>query len=616
MHGHGLVLAVLLFTLSISCAHPHPHPTAHTHATHRRRTVGRRGLEVEVESYHPISVFHTSRTRSLHGKRHRTAFATHEHGNGSFTDAVVAYVQAESGVGVGVRYRTSYTSGDGDGDGDRHHVYLQQEHEGVPFANAVANIVIKNGGGGGDGEISAFGSSFVRVEPTSIAPSTPSYPLHLAIANAEALLDGKYNGHPTSLEYLVRPDGGVCLTYVVQVQTDEEEGEGEWEWYQAFVDAHSGNVVSVHSFVKRASYKVIPIQKQATGRGIGDAFEMVVDPEDVEASPLGWHDDGSTSNGGKKYVTTKGNNVLAGTWLNDESAIRETRQSRDGLVFDYEYDNETQEVDAARTQAFYVANKFHDVMYRYGFTEGAANFQRVNFEGEGGKGKGKEKGKGKGKGGDPVVIVVRDPSRRNNAHFATPPEYGPDRDGVFDNSVVIHELAHGVSGRLTGGGTGTCLETLEASGLSEGWSDAIAEWVQQTDAEVKDHIMFPYVSGDEKRGAREHPYSVDSKVNPLRANMLHIIFATLVKEHGFSSTAHTDPTGTAGNVVFLHIIMDGMALQPCNPTFIAARDAIIQADEDRYGGKHECLLWRAFASRGLGLGAVSYRDDGTVPEGC
>ncbi|KAK1231107.1 hypothetical protein PQX77_005785, partial [Marasmius sp. AFHP31] len=464
--------------------------------------------------------------------------------------------------------------------------------EGIPFANAVANIAIKNG------QVSSFGCSFV--EPSSIAPSKPTFPLRKAIKNAEEALDGRYNGHPTSIQYLVRPDNHtVSLTYAIQIQNEEE-----YTWYQAFVDAHVGEVVSAVSFVNHASYKVIPVRKNT----IADGFESVVDPADLEASPLGWHNDGR-----RNYTTTKGNNVHAGTWTNGESAIEMTEQSASELVFDFDSRN----VDAARTQAFYVANTFHDIMYRYGFTESAFNFQTNNL------------GKG-GEGGDAVVIVVHDPSGKNNARFETPPDgqngvcrmflwdkaAGPDRDGVFDNSVVIHELAHGLSGRLTGGGTGTCLETLEAAGLSEGWSDVVAEWVQQTDEEVKDRIMFSYVVGDAERGAREFPYSVDPKVNPLRANMLHNIFAGLVKEYGFSRTAHTDPTGNAGNVVFLHLVIDGMAIQPCNPTFVAARDAIIQADEDRYGGAHRCLLWKAFASRGLGLNVVDYQDDGTVPRGC
>lgn len=48
--------------------------------------------------------------------------------------------------------------------------------------------------------------------------------------------------------------------------------------------------------------------------------------------------------------------------------------------------------------------------------------------------------------------------------------------------------------------------------------------------------------------------------------MLHNVYAALVGAHGFSTTAHTDPTGTAGNVVYLHNFIDALALQPCNPT--------------------------------------------------
>jgi len=32
--------------------------------------------------------------------------------------------------------------------------------------------------------------------------------------------------------------------------------------------------------------------------------------------------------------------------------------------------------------------------------------------------------------------------------------------------------------RMTGGGTGQSLQTVEARGLGEGWSDAVAECVQ------------------------------------------------------------------------------------------------------------------------------------------
>lgn len=66
-------------------------------------------------------------------------------------------------------------------------------------------------------------------------------------------------------------------------------------------------------------------------------------------------------------------------------------------------------VDAARTNAFFIANVMHDFAYRYGFTEDAFNFQLDNF----------------GKGGlehDRILMSVQDVSGLNNANFATPPE--------------------------------------------------------------------------------------------------------------------------------------------------------------------------------------------------
>jgi len=47
----------------------------------------------------------------------------------------------------------------------------------------------------------------------------------------------------------------------------------------------------------------------------------------------------------------------------------------------------------------------------------------------------------------------------------------------MENDVMIHEMTHGITNRLTGGGTGRCLQTLEASGLGEGWGDAMASYV-------------------------------------------------------------------------------------------------------------------------------------------
>jgi hypothetical protein len=47
-----------------------------------------------------------------------------------------------------------------------------------------------------------------------------------------------------------------------------------------------------------------------------------------------------------------------------------------------------------------------------------------------------------------------------------------------------------------------------------------------------------------------------------------------------------------------------MKLQPCNPGFVDGRDAILLADRLSNGGANQCLIWEAFARRGLGVSAV------------
>jgi extracellular elastinolytic metalloproteinase len=66
---------------------------------------------------------------------------------------------------------------------------------------------------------------------------------------------------------------------------------------------------------------------------------------------------------------------------------------------------------------------------------------------------------------------------------------------------------------MTGGGTGRCLQTTEAGGMGEGWSDTMANWLEKTSGDVNDFIMGEYVY---TRGIRNYPYSTNATVNPLR----------------------------------------------------------------------------------------------------
>ena len=74
----------------------------------------------------------------------------------------------------------------------------------------------------------------------------------------------------------------------------------------------------------------------------------------------------------------------------------------------------------------------------------------------------------------------------------------------------------------------------------------------------------------------------------------------MIAAHGYSPNLLT---GNGGNVRALRLVVDGLKLQPCSPGFVDARDAIIAADQASTGGADACLLWTAFAKRGLGYSA-------------
>ncbi|PPQ72749.1 hypothetical protein CVT26_003029 [Gymnopilus dilepis] len=605
------LLAIALASESIASALP----THELHATHRAFEVA---PDLSIEAFHPPSSFETFQDGLDFELSKRDGF--------SLKDAAVAFASSRLSKNAGsVSFKSGF-SGD-----VSHHAFLTQTHvglassfairqrpnsfltphpqDGIPFANAVANVAFNK-----NEKVVAFGSSFVK--PKSIASSTPSVSISDAITIAEKALGGTFNGHSPTLEFFAKPDGTAVLTHVIQIEKDQTGA-----WFEAFVDAHAGTLVSITDFVSKASYLVLPMQEETLLEG----FEVLANPSDPLASPLGWHNTGTANTTGNNAVSFKGAQTAT------------TTESSAGLNFIFTQDPNSQpsvqaNVDAARTNAFYVVNTMHDLTYRYGFTESAFNFQVNNF------------GKG-GVGNDQVTISVQDSSGTNNANFATPPDgqsgrmrmflwtfTTPMRDGALENDIVTHENTHGVTNRMTGGGTGRCLQTTEAGGMGEGWSDAMANWNEKTSAAVPDYVLGQYVINN-PAGIRTHPYSTNATTNPLRysdlqtrtevhaigeiwANMLHNVYANLVGAHGWSPTARANPTGSEGNIVFLHLFLDALALQPCNPTFLSARDAWLQADVNRFGGANACLIWKAFASRGLGVNAANHVDDTTLPPAC
>jgi extracellular elastinolytic metalloproteinase len=107
------------------------------------------------------------------------------------------------------------------------------------------------------------------MSPANVASSTPTVSLADAIASAEQTLDGIFNEHPPTLEFLALEDGSVRLTHVMQIQNAETNA-----WLEAFVDAHTGDVLSVTDFVTKASVCPVfstPMPAELIG-GLGDSI--------------------------------------------------------------------------------------------------------------------------------------------------------------------------------------------------------------------------------------------------------------------------------------------------------------------------------------------------------
>lgn len=194
-------------------------------------------------------------------------------------------------------------------------------------------------------------------------------------------------------------------------------------------------------------------------------------------------------------------------------------------------------------------------------------------------------------------------------------------DGDFDNGVIAHEYGHGISTRLTGGPNTNCLNNAEQMG--EGWSDWFALMLQMKAGDnptekrgIGTFLVSQPINGG---GIRTYPYSTDMSINPFTfadtnteavphgvgsvwATMLWDLAWAYVEKYGFDPDKYN---GTGGNNKVMQLVIDGLKLQGCTPTFVSARNALIAADQATTGGQDYCLIWEVFARRGLGVYATS-----------
>lgn len=235
----------------------------------------------------------------------------------------------------------------------------------------------------------------------------------------------------------------------------------------------------------------------------------------------------------------------------------------------------------------------------------------------------------------------------------------PNRDSDLDNGVIAHEYGHGISNRLVGGPTSiACLINAQqpdpnnpgglipiGEQMGEGWSDYYALMLtsQETDTADTARGVGAYISfqTEDGPGIRRYPYSRSKDINPLTygdvagetaphgvgtvwATMIWDMTWDLIDQHGYEPDLRNHTSG-AGNVRALHYVNDGLVLTKCRPSFVDGRNAILLAELADGDDEDQCLIWRAFARRGLGLLALNptlgedhrnVLEDFTVPPQC
>ncbi|OUM56217.1 hypothetical protein PIROE2DRAFT_32130, partial [Piromyces sp. E2] len=287
--------------------------------------------------------------------------------------------------------------------------------------------------------------------------------------------------------------------------------------------------------------------------------------------------------------------------------------------------------DVTLATMFYFGNTLHDIFYNLGFDEKHGNHQQNNF------------GKG-GKGNDALIMeyyegicsdTTSTPLDGFPAVIGFPSFYnenGEKLNSGISSHVAIHEYGHAVTGRLVGGPNFDCYifgNNTESDSLGEGYSDFFSEALQYSrknnvnrDTYFQlDHIYNPYnvISSQQK----EYTYS---KLNEIRADkygyltgatvwrlMLHEVFWNIIDNYPDNISddylkVYNSEEVIPTNILLLKLIIKSLSLQGCNPTFIKARNSLINAMEKdprtAWNNEFKCLVWKGFASRGLGFNAA------------
>ena len=173
-------------------------------------------------------------------------------------------------------------------------------------------------------------------------------------------------------------------------------------------------------------------------------------------------------------------------------------------------------------------------------------------------------------------------------------------DGDLDSDIVFHEYGHGLTWRMVGSMSGAI-----PGALGEGASDVLAFAINGDD-------RIGEYAYSEPLGIRRHPYNgfplTYKNVTGAEVHDDGEIYAAamwkVMKNYQAAGLTSDD---------FLGDFVEGLNFTPSAPSFENMRDGMVQAA----GSTRACLVWRGFASTGIGVGSsgtVSRRGVATIVE--
>jgi extracellular elastinolytic metalloproteinase len=375
------------------------------------------------------------------------------------------------------------------------------------------------------------------------------------------------------------------------------------------------------------------------------------------SSPLAWDVDPAT---GLTTSTTRGNN--------DQATENWVRPPNQGVNFatpsptrDYTYSWTNQwfteqcnpdttfttaqhnDIDAADANLFAMHNRMHDWAYKLGFTETAWNAQTSNFA-KGALGNDPEHGNAQS---GAITPGSRDNANQNSPADGISPTsnmflwqpiagafYSPCVDGDFDMTVIGHEYTHLISNRMVAG-PNSGIGGQQGGAMGESWSDLDAleylheyGWVPVGGENPTS--VGAYVTGEPKAGIRN--YALDA--NPLNYSDIGYdvpgvevhsdgeiwnavnwaIRQAMIGRYGVGDAAlqrscadGVTPVGSCpGNRRWIQLVYDAWLLMANGQiSMLNARDALLGADQIRFGGANQDLLRNVFAQYGFGKNASS-----------